>query len=373
MRNTTILASLLYLTSANSLANESVNLPYDCELREQKKQIYCAKPGWYLHGGVGVVNGSSTIADFRDPLAAQGYNITDVVINEQRLGFKMNLGYSFTPNLAIEGGYSDLGNVDVAMSTVVSNPSAFFSAVDNLHPTSARGLTISGVATLALTPSFTLNGRIGLFKWQGDFNTVNVYTAEHVGEHDTKGTDFYYGAYAEYLLSKQTRLTLEWERYHFDKNDSDMLSLGLKYYFGNTRVLQATPVVLPIEPIKQPKQIIVAAPQELRLIVPFANDKSIISADYIAQLDAIGKKIEGHTVKLFTITGHTSTSGSRRYNQALSQRRVNVTANYFINQLAIKPSVIKAQAFGEDKLRDHSGTATAADVNRRIELYIKYQ
>ncbi|NRA71121.1 MAG: OmpA family protein [Gammaproteobacteria bacterium] len=371
MHHFTIFLLLLCLASVNSLANEATQLPYDCELRKQQSQLYCAKPGWYVHGALGLVNGSSSVADFYDPLTAQGYDVSDIVINDQRLGLKFNLGYSFTEHLALEIGYTDLGEVDVAMSALVANRDAFYRAVENLHPTSARGLTISGVATWPLTQSLTVNGRIGIFEWQGDFNTMNVGINEHVGNHDTKGTDLYYGAYGEYLWSKRTRLVLELERYQFDQGGSNMLTFGVKYYFGHSKVHQATSIA-PIKPIESTPPVITAASKELRLIILFGNDKSIISANFLAQLDAIGKKIRGHSIELFTITGHTSKIASHHYNQALSERRVDATVNYFLRKFSIKPNSIKVNAYGEDKLRDHRGTAAAASVNRRVELYIKY-
>jgi len=369
-----IFISLWSLVNVSALASNSAQLPYDCELKKQESQLYCAKPGWYVHGALGMVQGSTSIADISDPLVAQGFDVSDVVINDKRSGLKFNLGYSFTEHLALEAGYSDLGEVDVTMSALVADSNAFYRAVETLHPTSAKGGTISGVATIPLTSTLTLNGRIGIFQWQGNYKTENLGGSANVGSNEIKGRDIYYGLYGEYLLSKQTRLALEWERYHFDQDNSDMFSVGLKYYFGTVIARQAKPAVSIVKPVKliESAPLVIATSKELRLTVPFANDKSIISDDFLAQLHAIGKKLAGHSIEKFTIAGHTSKVGSRRYNQKLSERRVNATVSYFIKTFSIKPSVIKTSAHGEDRLLDNSTTPAAADANRRIELYIRY-
>ena len=64
------------------------------------------------------------------------------------------------------------------------------------------------------------------------------------------------------------------------------------------------------------------------------------------------------------IEGHTDASGSRRYNQDLSERRANAVKNYLVAKHQIRASRLTAVGRGEDDLYDKQRPNSA--LNRRV-------
>lgn len=69
------------------------------------------------------------------------------------------------------------------------------------------------------------------------------------------------------------------------------------------------------------------------------------------------------------IQGHTDSSGSESYNQALSERRARSVANYAIAQ-GISASRIATQGYGETMPVADNSTASGKQKNRRVEIAV---
>lgn len=141
---------------------------------------------------------------------AQGY--FGAAIGESRLDSTTDTaakgfgGYQFTPNLAIEAGYQDLGSVSIA------GRSAGITALD-----------LSFVGSWELGNRYALLGRVG------------AYRADTSGGGTNLGPIF--GLGVSYQLTPSASFRLEWQRY--DKLgpdtqpslDIDVLSIGALYRF----------------------------------------------------------------------------------------------------------------------------------------------
>jgi OOP family OmpA-OmpF porin len=68
------------------------------------------------------------------------------------------------------------------------------------------------------------------------------------------------------------------------------------------------------------------------------------------------------------VQGHTDSTASAEYNQALSENRAKAVRDYFI-QMGIAPERIRATGFGETRPVASNDTAEGRALNRRVELH----
>lgn len=192
--------------------------------------------GWYIGGGLGQSKSDVDEAQF-DSLSASSSTTSDEKDNS---AWKLFGGYQFNRNWAVELAYVDLGKATAKQTVVSGSVNVDFEA---------NGWNIAGVGTLPLSQSFSLNGKLGVFRWDRDYKctrasgTTNCNTPAN---RSASGTDLSYGVGLGHALTKQTSLRLEWERFKDlgDENktrgtdngktgqsDVDFLSIGIRYNF----------------------------------------------------------------------------------------------------------------------------------------------
>lgn len=165
---------------------------------------------WYVGGAVGR-------SDYKvDTTGATSSDKTDT-------GYKLFAGARLSPNLAIEGGFADLGKATASDGT--TSGSLKLSA-----------LYLDAVGILPLNPQWDVFGRVGLssskLKLAG---TVGGAT----GSDSDRSVQAHFGFGGQYNLSKTVAVRAEWERFRgkYDKNgvsDSgnvDLLSVGVTIGF----------------------------------------------------------------------------------------------------------------------------------------------
>ena len=162
---------------------------------------------FYVGGGVG---GSAFYED--DP----EISVTD----RQDVGFKVLGGIRFNPYLAVEAGWADLGEVEIAVPS-------------DLGPIKAQvateGWFIDVVGSYEVVPKWSVLGRIGLF------DSKVKLGIDGIGSTSESDTGFKYGLGVQYELSKTLGLRAEWERAEIDvyetNGDGDLWSIGLIFRF----------------------------------------------------------------------------------------------------------------------------------------------
>ena len=75
----------------------------------------------------------------------------------------------------------------------------------------------------------------------------------------------------------------------------------------------------------------------------------------------------GNQAVTIEIGGHTDSKGSNRYNQKLSQQRVEAVRSYLVNK-GVDPSRMTAVGYGEEMPIDTNRTAEGRANNRRVEF-----
>lgn len=110
-----------------------------------------------------------------------------------------------------------------------------------------------------------------------------------------------------------------------------------------------------------------------RLLINFDNNQSVIKPAYYGDVEKLAKFLKTYPNVDVTIAGHSSSQGSSKYNQTLSQKRAESVVELLTNKYGIEASRLDAQGFGETKLINLENTQEAHNENRRIEALVKAQ
>ncbi len=105
----------------------------------------------------------------------------------------------------------------------------------------------------------------------------------------------------------------------------------------------------------------------------FAHDKSDLRAEGKAQLDTLADKItKDDRIVDVKIVGHTDSSGTEAYNQALSLRRATSVRDYLASK-GVSTSLMSVTGMGESQPVADNSTKEGRAQNRRVEVSIGVQ
>lgn len=99
----------------------------------------------------------------------------------------------------------------------------------------------------------------------------------------------------------------------------------------------------------------------------FDFDKSVIKAQYYQYLDEIIPVMKQNSTLTVKIQGHTDSTGTNIYNQALSERRAKAVRTYLIKK-SVNAGRLTAIGFGEEKPAYPNNSSEGQTKNRRVEL-----
>lgn len=123
-------------------------------------------------------------------------------------------------SMALELGYIDFGKASL------SGADSFYGV--SRMTASSRGFDFSIVGSVGVTDRLSLLGRIGLLRWESEFE--NLDQVESFSE-DATGTDVAFGLGASLALREKTEGRLEWERFKIDDDAVDLLSASILFEF----------------------------------------------------------------------------------------------------------------------------------------------
>ena len=112
-----------------------------------------------------------------------------------------------------------------------------------------------------------------------------------------------------------------------------------------------------------------AATAALTATIYFDLDRSDITDDSRAKLDAKVPVLSQNTAVRIRIAGHTDSRGSDEYNLALSKRRA-AEAKRFLMQQGVDGTRLETVGYGEEQPLDPAGTEPAWASNRRAEFSV---
>ena len=168
-------------------------------------------PGTGFYGGVGAGVSRTDL---------NGTGVTGST-DKRDSAWKLFGGYQFNRNIAVEGGYVDMGKASVA------GPQGFASAESNAWQ-------IGAVGSLPLSQQFAFTGKLGVARASTDSIGVVNGVAFAGTQHHTAPT---YGLGMRYDLSQNVALRGDWDRYRIEngafggKSDSDLFTVGAQFKF----------------------------------------------------------------------------------------------------------------------------------------------
>ena len=103
--------------------------------------------------------------------------------------------------------------------------------------------------------------------------------------------------------------------------------------------------------------------------ITFATDSAQIQPQFYPVLNNVAATLNQYPQSYLDIIGHTDSTGTAEYNQALSERRAAAVANYFRSQ-GVLPQRLAAYGVGETQPIASNDTPQGRQENRRVELRI---
>lgn len=152
-------------------------------------------------------------------------SLTSFDFDNEGEGFAFGLGYRFTNNLAIEGGYIDLGEVT---SDGNSNGTFFYAPGRVQSSIETDGVFAGFLFSQALSPGFALTARLGFLSWDSEFS---ISDSSGGASGDDDGRDAYFGFGAAFNASPAFQITATFDRYQLDDVDVDVIGLGAIMFF----------------------------------------------------------------------------------------------------------------------------------------------
>lgn len=176
---------------------------------------------WY---GVASIGRSSidegAKGDIDSELIALGATGLSSSLDDSNTGYKLQLGYQFNENWALEGGYVDLGKFKYNSASSLGALNA---------DVKATGWNIDAVGTLPINEQFSVFGKIGLIRAKFEATATGPGGSASASETESKST---WGIGGTYNFSKTVGVRAEWERFNMgDNSDVDLLSVGLAFKF----------------------------------------------------------------------------------------------------------------------------------------------
>lgn len=329
--------------------------------------------GWYAGMNIGKSSVNIDSAAIRANLENNGFDVNSIAHDSTNEGYKIYLGHQLGRYIALEAGYYDLGSFRFLANTL---------PVTNFYgQTGLKGWNLDLVGTLPLTERFSAFARLGVtrnkaktrFSSNGLIDVADYSQNSHYNKHK-------YGLGLQYDVSAGFTVRLEAERYRMDdlvgnRGDIDMYSLGLLYRFGHagaaampTAAPAPAPVVVAARAVEAP---VVAAKAEVLVLedVHFNFDTAELNAETQLILRQHVRTLKANPNARVRIAGYTSASGTKEYNQALSERRAESIKAFLVNE-GIAANRFKTIGFGQSRPAEYEARpadlrSDAANANMR--------
>ena len=283
-------------------------------------------------------------------------------------GMQFTLGMDLNRIFSVELHSADLGAAGLSprgsINYQIHGASVLVYAGKNRHNYKRTGLTAYG--------------RIGLGLLQNSASDDVPYVKDNAAH-------ILFGAGIEYMTRSGFGLRAEGIAY---EEDAQYAQLALIYRFGQREEREPEAPTQPIAPVvvEKPKvelpRVVIPKPVPKPKANPcdafagvldgvtFHNNSAKLTVTAKVVLNDVSNVLATCESKQITLSAHTDSSGSAKYNQALSQRRVESVQQYLI-KTGINANRIIAKAYGESRPIADNKTADGRRKNRRVELVAK--
>jgi OOP family OmpA-OmpF porin len=339
------------------------------------------EPGWYAGANIGQSRAKIDDERISRSVLGSGFSSISIIDDNRDVGYKLFGGYQLNKNIAVEGGYFDLGKFGYTATTVPPG-----TLTGNIK---LRGVNLDLIGMLPITEKFSAFGRVGAnyaqardsFSGTGAVSVSNPNPRKRELNHK-------FGLGLQYAFSESLAMRAEVERYRINdavgrRGDVDMLSVGLVYRFGAKETaapakrevapqyVAAAPAPQPavVAPPPQPVQVPVSEKITFAAETLFDFDKSAVKPEGKAALDDLLNKQKGMNTEVMITVGHSDSVGTDAYNQKLSIRRAEAVKAYLISQ-GIDQSRVYTEGKGETQPVAENKTAQGRAQNRRVTVEV---
>ena len=104
--------------------------------------------------------------------------------------------------------------------------------------------------------------------------------------------------------------------------------------------------------------------------ITFDTNESAIKPQFYNTLDSVVLVLNEFKSTLITSMGHTDSTGTEQYNQALSERRALSVAEYLVSKNVLKER-LAAVGYGELRPAAPNTSKSGRALNRRVELKLE--
>lgn len=109
---------------------------------------------------------------------------------------------------------------------------------------------------------------------------------------------------------------------------------------------------------------------KVTLNVEFASNSSVVTSAYMPEIGKLAAFMQKYPSVTIEVGGHTDSIGSAKYNQALSQRRVDEVVRLLSANYGVESSRLSAIGYGELQAIASNLLEAGRAVNRRVEALI---
>lgn len=188
--------------------------------------------GWFVAGTANQFISSREGSDLERDLLQIG-QVAKVSFDSEALGGKLLIGYQFEAPIAVEFGYTSMGEIETDISLAAPVSPTLSDDISNAHPILGDGFTLAMRANIWGRGPFTLTARVGAWAWDADKNlVVKTPTGSQSVKIDERGFDLFYGVGAIFGNWGGFSGLLEYDRYFLDGDGVDSISIGVLYGFG---------------------------------------------------------------------------------------------------------------------------------------------
>ncbi|HPE60579.1 MAG: outer membrane beta-barrel protein [Thiothrix sp.] len=200
--------------------------------------------GMYVGGSYGQATTNCMLSDLSSASAGSGNDLSSYGIPYEddcsNNGWKIYGGYKITDNLAIEGGYYNLGEADESHAVGYDDPKTG-ATLNSIQATGkASGIALSGVYSYPVMDNLKIMGKAGIIKWksEGDLDGTATIDGTSVSGRlesaEADGTSLLLGAGAQYDFDQNWGVRGEYEYFKREdfageERDVSILSAGVVY------------------------------------------------------------------------------------------------------------------------------------------------
>lgn len=181
---------------------------------------------WTLSANIGMANGDANMTSLNNQIFEKGLDVTASSSDHNRTAWQFLLGYQYTPEVGVEIGYVDLGEVSTILNGSTTDVDALLNSVSDIHPLTAYGWQLTGTYRFPIEATTSVVFRAGLLDWQSKYKLETTNASHTV---TGKGSSGIFGAGIEKDIGQNKKLNFTYSWYDIDGESISVLGVGFTY------------------------------------------------------------------------------------------------------------------------------------------------